>query len=191
MCKQYFKKWQDALSKPGQTFRKERGKASLSEAVKHMGLAGLIAGAINAAAVLLTLSSTAFSAILSLLLVILMPIILIISLLIGSGIIYLLAKLFGGKGDYNTQTYLFSLYQAPILLLTTLVAFIPLVGWAINVAIAAYSLYLLTLALKETHKYSTSRAVATWLVPSLLLIAIVFVAVAAVAFLAMSIIGGL
>ncbi len=164
MCRKFFQKWYDALTKPKETFGREKKNASLSEAAKHIGLAGLIAGAVSAAITLLTVSLSTFSTI-ALFLVILLPISSIISLIIGSGIIYLFAKLFGGRGGYNTQTYLFSLYQAPILLLTTLIAFIPFAGALINIAIAVYSLYLLTLALKEAHGYSTGRAVATWLLP--------------------------
>lgn len=177
MCRKYFEKWRDALTKPKETFRKERKNASLKEAAKHIGLAGLIAGAISAAITLLTLSSAAFSIIYALFLLILTPISSILSLIIGSSILYLLAKLFGGKGDYSTQTYLLSLYQAPMLLLTTMVAFIPLAGAVINIAIAVYSLYLLTLALKETHNYSTGRAVATWLLSMIILAVVAALAV--------------
>ncbi len=172
MCRKYFQKWYDALTKPKKTFRKERKNVSLKEAAKHIGLAGLIAGVIEAIIfIFLNFSSKGlvFSATVSISLIILLPILAIISLFIGSGIIYLFAKLFGGKGDYNTQTYFVSLYQAPLIPITGLITNIPVLGTIINFIIQIYILYLTTLALKETHNYSTGRAVATWLVPVIIL----------------------
>lgn len=171
MCKQYFLKWRDALTKPKETFKKEKKNASLSEALKNIGLAGLIAGVIQAIAVL-ALSASLFSVVFAAASIILMPIVSIVAMFIGSGVLYLLAKVFGGKGDFNTQTYLFSLYQAPIILIASLVSFIPFAGTIIVFVIELYALYLLTFALKETHNYSTGRAVATWLVPMVILIVI-------------------
>ncbi len=169
MCRKYFEKWCDALTKPKETFRKEKKNASLSEAAKNIGLAGLIVGIIQAI-VVLAVSASLFSVIFAASSIILMPIFSIVAMLIGSGVLYLLAKLFGGKGDFNTQTYLFSLYQAPIILIASLVSFIPFAGTIIVFVIELYALYLLTFALKETHNYSTGRAILTWLVPIIILI---------------------
>lgn len=185
MCKQYFQKWYDALTKPKETFKKEKKNASLSEAAKNIGLAGLIAGIIQAI-VTLALSTSLFSVVFAAASIVLMPIVSIIAMLIGSGVLYLLAKVFGGKGNFNTQTYLFSLYQAPIILIATLVSFIPVAGIIIGFVIELYALYLLTLALKETHNYSTGKAIATWLVPMIILIVITLILAAVVAIWAQS-----
>ena len=79
------------------------------------------------------------------------------------------AKIFGGKGNYSLQTYLISLYRAPLLPIVNLFAVIPLGGIIIRIAAEIYAIYLTTLALKETHNYSTGRAVATWLVPAIII----------------------
>lgn len=172
MCRQFFKKWHDALVKPKDAFKREKKGASLSEALKHIALGGFIAGAIS---VLLAVGNFG--------LLILMPISAILGLIISSGIFYLFARLFKGKGEYGTQTYLFSLYQAPLLPIASIASVVPVLGGAANIAINIYSLYLATLALKETHKYSTGRAVATWLVPAILIAALFVILVSAFQFL--------
>jgi len=170
MCRKYFQKWYNALTKPKETFKKEKKNASLKEAIKNIGLGGLIGGVAAFISLTLTTSSPFFA----LSYIISVPIASIISLIISSAVFYLFAKLFGGKGNYNLQTYLISLYRAPLLPIVNLFAVIPLGGIIIRIAAEIYAIYLTTLALKETHNYSTGRAVATWLVPAL--IVTVFVA---------------
>ncbi len=81
----YFQKWFDALTKPKETFRKEKKNASLFEAIKNIGLGGLIGGGIAA---FISLTLTAVSPFFALSYIISVPIASIISLIISSAVFY-------------------------------------------------------------------------------------------------------
>ncbi|MCD6477929.1 MAG: YIP1 family protein [Candidatus Aenigmarchaeota archaeon] len=168
--------WKDVLVKPAETFKKQEKKADLGEGVKHIGIAGIITGFIVglAAAAGLTVAGSMFG--LStfgaaagigafLISLILTPIVAVIMWLIWSGVLYIFAMIFGGKGSYTTQSYLIAIYTAPLMIITGIIGLIPVAGGAINFLIGLYSLYLLTLALKQAHKVTTERAVIIWLIP--------------------------
>ena len=173
MCYRFFELWKNALLKPKQTFKKEK-KKDLSKAVKGIVIAGVIAGAIAGLA--------SFDVTLFLINVIAYPIAVTLSFLISSGIYYLFSKLFGGKGNYATQSYLLSLYLAPLFIVTALLLLVPSIGTWLNIVVAIYSLYLLTLALKEAHGFTTTKAVLAWLVP-LMIIVVISMVIAALAYL--------
>jgi hypothetical protein len=101
-----------------------------------------------------------------------------VSWLFGSGVNYVFARLLGGKGNYTAQSYLIALYSAPFSIITVVIMLIPWVGIWLAVLFSIYGLYLLTLALKETHGYSTGRAVLTWLLPMIIMAVIVAALVA-------------
>jgi len=92
----------------------------------------------------------------------------VLGLIIGSAILLLFAKIFGGEGGYSEQTFAISLPSSALML----VAWIPVV----NFIAALYYLYPLTIVLRETHNYSTGKAVLTWLIP--MIIALVLSSVA-------------
>jgi hypothetical protein len=86
----------------------------------------------------------------------------ILALLIGSAVLLLIAKIFGGKGDYTTQTYLISLYSSANILATSVLGWIPFLGLVIGLLANLWSFYPLTVSLQKTHNYSTGRAIGTW-----------------------------
>ncbi len=110
---------------------------------------------------------------------------------IANGIVYLGARIFGGKGDFGTQTYLQSLFSVPIgivmgvvgLVMGVLGALISGVAGPSNVGVIVVSLLLVAVSLplivysivlnvrvvKVTHDLSTGKAVAAIFVPSLIL----------------------
>lgn len=189
-----FETWKNAIVKPKETFKKEEKKASIGEGIKQIGIAGIISGILSGIAVWLGITTmgsffgfqgaafgvglgiTAF-----LVSVILTPIMAVISWLIWSGIVYIFAMIFGGKGSYATQSYLIALYTAPLMIIYSFLAFIPVIGQIITSLVGLYSLYLLTMALKQSHKTSTGKAVAIWLVPAIIIV-IVLIAFAITAF---------
>jgi hypothetical protein len=93
------------------------------------------------------------------------PIANVVSWLIMSGIIYVVAKLLLGKGNYETQSYLYAIYNAPLSIVVAVVSMIPVFGPFFAIVPAIYGLYLLTMSLKETHSYTVGRAILTWLIP--------------------------
>jgi hypothetical protein len=94
----------------------------------------------------------------------------VVEALIFSGIVFLIAKAFKGRGNFITQTYLISIIAIPLSIVSvsielifwplslqsgglnslSVISFIPF--WTINLIILVYGLYLLISALKETHK---------------------------------------
>jgi hypothetical protein len=169
----YFDLWKNALLKPKQTFKKEKSKKDLGKSTKSVLAAGIIAGIIAGLASL--------DAALFLINIVAYPIAATLSFLISSGIYYLFARLFGGKGSYAAQSHLISLYLAPLFIVTTILLLVPAIGTWLNLAVAIYSLYLLTLVLKEIHGFTTTRAVLTWLIP-LMIIFVISIVLAAVAY---------
>ena len=196
--KKMFDLWKKVITQPARTFKQQRKKANLSEGAKHIVVAGVISGVIATLLGLAGLSAMGMENLFGLAvwgtagllaLVIILPIMGIIGWLINSGIFYVISLLLGGKGNYTLQSYLIALYSAPIMVITYLFIAIPILGWVILFLISIYSLYLLTLALKETHKFSTGRAVLVWLLP--IIIVVVLILIFAVAILGMLLAAGL
>jgi hypothetical protein len=167
------------------TFKKEAKNANLAEGALHMAVAGVVTGFITGLYYMIfgsTITSQIFplasgftGATFFIISLIATPIYTVIAWLIGSGILYIFALLFGGKGDYKTQSYLYAIYSAPLGIITTVLLLIPFLGIFLALLVAIYGLYLLTMVLKEAHKYTTGRAVLTWLVPIGIIVLIVIV----------------
>ena len=89
----------------------------------------------------------------------------IVLLFVLSGFLYLLSKLFGGKGTFVQQFYLQSVIGIgllPVTLILTIIGWIPCVSCLILpvfVIYALYSLYLLYLSLKISHSLDGSKAI--------------------------------
>ncbi len=184
-----YQKWIDVLTKPKSAFAKEIKRGGLVEGAKHIIVGGLIAGLISGL-VLLALGSAAGSLLEGILgayvgiigfvaSLILTPIIGLISWIVGSGIVYVFALIFGGKGSFERQSYLIALYTAPVMIITAVIGLVPVAGAFINFLIGLYTLYLLTVALKLIHRFSIGKAVLSWLVPSII-VGIVMAAVASI-----------
>lgn len=163
--------WLDALIYPKETFRAEKERASLGEAIKNVGVAGLIGGVIRGLFVGLEVAfgGVTFLIIALILGIIILPIVCIIVFLLCSLIYFIFANILGSKGNFTTQTYLISLFTAPLIILS-LLEFIPSVGWVLGILIILYSLYPLTIALRESHGFSTARAILAWLIPWLIIV---------------------
>jgi len=171
------------LLNPVAAFKKERKKASLNEGAKHLVVSGLITGFIIALAAVVGISKLNYGQLVGASLFVgvwvLTPIWMLVAWLIGSGVLYVIALLLGGKGSFGTQSYFIALYSAPLTLITTILGFIPILGWVANLLLIFYSLYILTMALKEAHGFETAKAVFVWLIPVIIILLIV--AIAAVA----------
>lgn len=175
--------WKSVLLKPKETFKKERKKADLTLGAKYI----LISSLIGTAIMLLSLSyiigldgsglSLSSYSTFYISYVIMTPIMSIVGWLIGSAMDYFFARLMGGKGTYAQQTYLIAVYSAPISIISVLLYLIPVAGMWLVFLLLFYSLYLLTTALKEVHGFSTGKAIMSWLLPVIILTAIVLAGV--------------
>ena len=92
-------------------------------------------------------------------------------------VLFIFARLLGGKGSFGAQAYAQSLFYAPLAVIQQVFAVTPVVGRPLFFLLAAYSLLPTTTSLKAVHGYSTWRAVLTWLLPILLNVVVVYMIV--------------
>ncbi len=183
-----FALWRSVLVEPRAVFAQQVAKADLGKAVLWFALGGAIS----------TLLSTLFSfkIILAVPIAIAAAVAVPVLMLLASLVVFLFARIFGGKGSFSQQTYLISLYQPPLGILRAAagVAFglVPFLGNGLSAffvfATAVYELYLLTLALKAVHGFGKFRAILSWAIP--LAIFAILVALA-ILFLIVAVIGSL
>ncbi len=87
--------------------------------------------------------------------------------------LFIVARLFGGKGSFGAQAYAQSLFYAPLAILQQVFVVIPVVARALFAVAALWSLIPTTTSLKAVHGYSMTRAMLTWAAPILLNIVVV------------------
>jgi hypothetical protein len=92
-------------------------------------------------------------------------------------VLFIVARLLGGKGSFGTQAYVQSLFYAPLTVVQQVMAVIPIVGRLLFALVAVYSLLLTTTSLKAVHGYSTLWAILTWVIPILLNIIVFMIVV--------------
>ncbi len=159
--------WLQSVTEPKQSFATEVNNAGYARGLAGFIVSGLISGIGSS---LLSLVIATPAAILaaplaiaySLGAAVILPFILL-------GMNWLIAKLLGGQGGFKQLYYLVSLYQ-PAIAVVSLVPLVNIVAWI-------YAVYLLVLALKESQKLSTGRAIAAILIPfAIVLVLVLFVA---------------
>ncbi len=174
-----------ALVSPMDAFKKYGGKVSWGEAFKDVAVAGILLGVSAGFGIFLSILlglgiagpsgmnimsnfgsglGIAFAVGAWIMSIVLTPIEMIIGWLIGSLLLWIVAKILGGKADYSEQTTNLSFVQAPAMLASAVVAWIPVIGSILAGLVWLYTLYPLTINLRETHRFSTEKAVLTWLV---------------------------
>jgi hypothetical protein len=89
----------------------------------------------------------------------------IIGFFVGAGFYWLIAKLFGGDGSYEEQTYLMSLYTAPLMIINAVLFLIPFVGGLAAILLGFYQLVLSYVAIKTSHRLTSGRAAMVILLP--------------------------
>ena len=92
-------------------------------------------------------------------------------------VLFLFARLLGGKGTFGTQSYVQSLFYGPLALVQQVAAVIPDVGRLLFAVVAAGSLIPTTTSLKAAHGYSGVRAVLTWVIPIILNVVVIIAVV--------------
>ncbi len=163
----YVNKWKAALMTPKETFAAEKKNASVGVGIKHFVIAYAIAGALGGilAGPMGIIGGLVIGAIAG-----------AIGPFIGTGILWIIAKVLGGKGEFSQQYYLSALFMPLIVILSS----VPILGMIVGFLGGLYSLYLLTLSLKEVHSFSTMRAVAVWIIPAILAVILAFIIGAAI-----------
>jgi len=95
----------------------------------------------------------------------------IIGFFIGTGIYYLIAKAFGGRGTFLAQGYTNLLFNVPLGIVTSLVSLVPILGGSVAFGLNIYSIVLNIFSIMAVHRLSGGKATAVVLIPA----AIVFV----------------
>jgi len=90
----------------------------------------------------------------------------VLLLIIGAGIQHIIARLLGGEGTFDHMVYALSAFQSPIVLVSTLIGLIPVVG-CFGALIGLYGLALNVVAVKAVYKFELGRALLTvfWWIP--------------------------
>ncbi|MEM4295867.1 MAG: YIP1 family protein [Candidatus Anstonellales archaeon] len=98
-------------------------------------------------------------------------------------VMFITAKILGGKGSFGKQLHMILVASVPltfisfIILLIFFIVFGPVLGflfiaYVIIIFISLYAIYLTIIALRETHSYSTFKAVITLITPIVIIIVI-------------------
>ena len=87
------------------------------------------------------------------------------SFFIVQGILYGLAKAFGGQGTFTQQAYVVLLFQVPLGILVALFGLLPIAGGLIGIAGGIYEIVLSVFAIMGVHRLSGGKASAVVLIP--------------------------
>ncbi len=101
--------------------------------------------------------------------------------LIGVGIYHLIATVLGGRGQYGRYAYLTATYSAPLMIVGSVLGFIPVLGGCLSLILGIYQFVLTYYAVKVEYGLSQGRAIVVVFVPLLagLVLAICLVTVVA------------
>jgi hypothetical protein len=93
------------------------------------------------------------------------------------GIVFILAKAFGGQGTFLEQCNSSLYIQAPLGIFSKLLALIPVVGRVLNSVLSLYGIVIQVFVIMAVHRLSRGKAIATILIPLVtigLLAAVIF-----------------
>ncbi len=193
-----FQTWVNVLTKPGEevfTAEREKSSAKLKTALIWMILASVIS------ALLGTLQSQIFSSqfggfgqimdmlptelqgeyapiaeadspvgtFLNFSVVIVGP----IFFLLGVGIYHIIASVLGGRGQFGRYAYLYATFGAPIVIVGSILGFLPAVGGCLSALLGIYQIVLNYFALKVEYQLSQGRAIVVVVAPLLVGLALV------------------
>ena len=85
---------------------------------------------------------------------------------IGAGILFLVAKIFGGTGTFLEQSYAMMLYYVPIQAVTAVLGLLPILGGLASFVLAIYEIVLAVFAISASQRLSTGKSVAVVLLPA-------------------------
>jgi hypothetical protein len=169
--------WLPAITRPVlatyEELLKEEPNPTLSKALGWIAIAGVIAGAVGG--LLNLLFGMARGESLGTLLapwlktLVATPVGALISFVILSAIWLVIARAFGGQGNLGSQSYLLAAAEAPVSIISGCLATIPGVGSVIAWLASIYVVYLTVLALRAAHRFGWGKAVATLLIPIVVL----------------------
>jgi hypothetical protein len=82
-----------------------------------------------------------------------------ISFFLGAGLLWLMAKMFGGtNSDFMTHSYLLSISYTPLRIISTVLSIIPFVGGLVLLVTYLYQIYSAGLAMQASQRMQPGRA---------------------------------
>ncbi len=96
-----------------------------------------------------------------------------IGFLIGVGIYHVTASILGGRGQYGRYAYLSATFNAPLLIVSSLLGFVPIAGICISLTLPIYQLVLAYFAIKAEYGLSQGRAIVAVVAPLLIVLIVV------------------
>ena len=106
-----------------------------------------------------------------------------ITFLIGVGIYHVVASVLGGRGQFGRYAYLYATFGAPIIIVGSILGFLPAVGGCLGALLGIYQIVLNYFALKVEYQLSQGRAVVVVVAP--LLVGLALAACLAIALVGM------
>ena len=95
-----------------------------------------------------------------------------IGFLIGVGIYHVIASILGGRGQYGRYAYLTATFAAPLLIVSSILGFVPLAGSCASVILAIYQFVLVYFATRAEYGLSQGRAIIVVVAPLLAVLAL-------------------
>ncbi|MDO8554495.1 MAG: hypothetical protein Q7S22_06825 [Candidatus Micrarchaeota archaeon] len=173
--------WLEIYTKPHETMTKEMKNASIMQGVKDRVISILpmsfLVGLFYA--VLMLIGGQIVTGILVFFgALIILPIFIVLFGLFGDGIVWVFAKILGGKGKYSTHFYVNSLVCAGGMIVSTVLfipSMIPCIGYVfslLSLPVTVYEIYLQMKTVRMVHGISRNRAAAAVLLPIIIIVAI-------------------
>lgn len=180
-----FEEWKETFLHPSQSMPKLAPNANLGSGLQHLAVGFVISGIISAILIFISsiiagpsaaaVGDIGLMAVVFSIMVVFSIIVGFIGPLLGAGLIWIMAKILGGKGEYGQQLHMTSAPLAFLMVVTSILNIIPLAGALIGILLNLYYLYPMTVAIREAHKFSTLKAIAAWLLPIIIVVIIVFI----------------
>lgn len=179
-----FDVWATALTQGGEAYEDllKDPNVSLGRAFTWMALAGLVSALLLPFLVmfnpqfseLTSLSEfqsgdmTGFLIMFTLIMLFVAPISSVINLAISGGLQSFLAGFFGGTGNFTRTVYALAAFLAPMSIIVSLLAIIPIIGQCLTIPLGFYNIVLNVRALRAAHSISTGAALGVIFAPALL-----------------------
>jgi len=153
------------LQRPSVATFEEHEKNDLQGATIYVAIAGLIAGLLGAIGGAIRNTGVGSALIGNLIGA-------IVGFYIYVGIVYLLGRAFGGTGNFGELAYDISLFSAPLTVVSSLLALIPVLGGIAALVLFIYNIYLTYLGIQSGMNLPKDKAI--------LVMVIIFLVVAAI-----------
>jgi hypothetical protein len=112
----------------------------------------------------------------------------IIGVAISAGISHLIARALGGTGTYDKLAYAVAAYQAPLMLISSVLSAVPYLCF-LSYALSAYAIVLNVIAVKAVHRFGWGQAIVSSVIVLVALIACIAVVAVAILVLLGPVIG--